>query len=506
MGIVNAWNALWEPNPRAIKPRRKREYAGAEVSRLTSGWVTSTNSADSDIKGSLKKLRNRSRQLVRDQDYCKNAVRVIVENVAGTGPRLQAQVRMARGGRLNERLNQQIESAFKRWGYAENCDVAGKLCYSDLIRNAVAAWVESGEVFIRIVRGQKFGDSSVPFALQLLEADMIDEDYEGKAERKGWHWKMGVLQDEWGKPKKYALLTRHPGDTLFVNQPTDGKKHIFIDAKDIIHLAKFERPGQTRGVPWMASAIQRMHHLEGYEQAEIVRARASSALMAWIQTPEGDLEGDDVVDDERVFDMQPGAIKYLGSGESVHVPDLNAPDGQFEPFLRAMLRALSASLGISYSTLSRDSSQSNYSSSRLDVLQDQESFKALQAQLREIVLFRVYKEWLEIAVLSGALQLPNYQTEPERYQQARFMFKSAGWVDPFKECQSNKLAVESGFKLQSQVLAEQGIDYEEFLVARKNEIDLAKQLGLDFSDKPNTSPETASKVDTTTNQKEDDET
>ena len=95
MGIVNAWNALWEPNPRAIKPRKKREYAGAEVSRLTSGWVTSTNSADSDIKGSLKKLRNRSRQLVRDQDYCKNAVRVIVENVAGTGPRLQAQVRMA---------------------------------------------------------------------------------------------------------------------------------------------------------------------------------------------------------------------------------------------------------------------------------------------------------------------------------------------------------------------------------------------------------------------------
>ena len=86
------------------------------------------------------------------------------------------------------------------------------------------------------------------------------------------------------------------------------------------------------------------------------------------------------------------------------------------------------------------------------------------------------------------------------------MFKSAGWVDPFKECQSNKLAVESGFKLQSQVLAEQGIDYEEFLVARKNEIDLAKQLGLDFSDKPNTSPETTSKVETTTDSQEDDET
>ena len=50
------------------------------------------------------------------------------------------------------------------------------------------------------------------------------------------------------------------------------------------------------------------------------------------------------------------------------------------------------------------------------------------------------------------------------------------------------------------------MDLEEFLIARKNEIDMARQLGLDFSGKPNTSPETASKVDTTTNQQEDEQT
>ena len=171
---------------------------------------------------------------------------------------------------------------------------------------------------------------------------MIDEDYEGKAERKGWHWKMGILQDEWGKAKKYALLTRHPGDTLFVNQPVAEDRHIFVEAKDVIMLAKFERPGQTRGVPWMASAIQRMHHLEGYESAELVRARASSALMAWVQSPEGELSGDDVESDDRVYDMSPGAIRYLAPGESVHVPNLDAPDGQFEPYLSAMHRAVAA--------------------------------------------------------------------------------------------------------------------------------------------------------------------
>ena len=507
MGIVNAWNALWEPNPRAIKPRRKREYAGAEVSRLTSGWVTSTNSADSDIKGSLKKLRNRSRQLTRDVDYCKNAIRAITDNVVGTGVRLQAQVRQQRGGKLNQRVNDQIERAWADWGKADSCDVAGKLCWNDLCRAAVSNWAESGEVFIRIIRGQKFGNSSVPFALQLLEADMIDEDYEGKAERKGWQWKMGVLLDDWGRPQKYALLTRHPGDTFFVNQPTDGKKHIFINAKDIIHLCKFDRPGQTRGVPWMASAIQRMHHLEGYEQSEIISKRVSSAQMAWIQSPEGELEGSDVEDGERVFDLSPGKVAYLAPGESVHVPNLDTSSGQFEPFLAAMLRALAAGIGCSYETISRDYSKTNYSSSRLSLLQDQEAFKALQYQLRESFLDIVYKEWLEVAVLSGALQLSNYQTETSRYHMARWMFRGYGWVDPMKETQAAQLAVKAGFKTQSQVLSEMsGIDLEEFLIARKNEISMAESFGLSFDNQVNTSPETASKVETTTNQQEDDET
>ena len=36
---------------------------------------------------------------------------------------------------------------------------------------------ESGEVFIRMVR-QKFGRSKVNFALEVLEADQLDEDYQ----------------------------------------------------------------------------------------------------------------------------------------------------------------------------------------------------------------------------------------------------------------------------------------------------------------------------------------
>ena len=57
---------------------------------------------------------------------------------------------------------------------------------------------------------------------------------------------------------------------------------------------------------------------------------------------------------------------------------------------------------------------------------------------------------------------------------------SWGYVDPSKEIASYKEAIKAGLKTQSQVIAEQGGDIHELMAARKNEIDLAEQLGLNF--------------------------
>jgi lambda family phage portal protein len=487
MGIQSAWRELWKSNPSVIQKKSsviRRSYAGANINRLTSNWVTNATSVDSELKGSLKKLRNRSRQLIRDVDYARNAIRCIVDNTTGTGVRLQLQVRKQRGGKLDQKINQQIEYAWHQWGRKDSCHTAGKLSWDDITRTAVSSMVEGGECLIRIVRGEKFGRSNIPFALEVLESDMLDEDYDGKSSKKGWEWRMGVEVDKWGRPQNYAFFTRHPGDTSFTTLPANKKRHIIVSAKDVIHLYKVERPGQTRGVPWLASAIERLHHLQGYEQAELVRARASSALMAWIQSPEGELSGDDVEDEERVYDMSPGSIRYLAKGESVHVPNLDAPDGQFEPFIRAMLRALASGVGCSYEAISRDYSQTNYSSSRLSLLQDQQAFKAIQAQLKDNLLQIIFDEWLEVAVLGGTVDLPNYQFDPDRYRQVRWLFPGWQWVDPIKEVQSAQMAVRSGFKTQAQVVAEMGGDLEELLTARKNEIEMAEQLGLKFDTEP----------------------
>jgi lambda family phage portal protein len=453
-----------------IKQRRpRRMYEGAMVSRLTSDWVAGGNSADAEINGSLSRLRNRARQLVRDSDYARQAKRAVVSNVIGTGIRMQAQVPMQRGGRLDDGLNSAIEMAWRQWGYKEYCDVAGRLCFAEIERMAIGAMCESGEVFIRLIR-QPFGGSQVPFALQIIESDQLDETYTGASTVGGNEWRMGVEVDKWGRPVQYAFLQKHPGDGPFSGTP--GKRHLMLPASEVLHLAILERPGQTRGVTWFASAIKRMHHLSGYEEAEVVRARASSALMGFITSPEGELDpGGEVYDGERVSTFEPGVFKYLQPGESVSVPSLDAPDGQFEPFLRAMLRAVAAGIGCSYESVSRDFSQTNYSSSRLALLEEREHWKTLQDYMIKNFHQPVYAAWLEMAVMSGALNLPLYEVEPERFRRVKWVPRAWGWVDPQKEVAAYKEAIRCGFKTLAQVVGEQGGDLDEYLVARKAELE-----------------------------------
>ena len=467
----------------AAKPRRRRMYEGARISRLNGDWVTSSTSADTEINGSLIMLRNRSRQLVRDNDYARQAIRLIKNNVVGTGIRLQAQVPVSRpgpGGRLNTQLNDRIEEAWANWGRANRCHTGGRMSWVDIQRMVIGAMAESGEVFVRLVR-QPFGDSQVPLALEVIEADLCDETYDMRP-MQGREWRLGVEVDEWGRPTRYAFRTRHPGD-LRHNGSTQVR---MVDASEIIHLACLERPGQTRGVPWLASTIKRLHHLAGYEEAEVVRARASSSLMGFITSPEGELVGDEVVDGERVSNFEPGVFRYLAPGESVTVPQLNAPDGQFQPFLQAMLQGMSAGIGISYAPLSQDYSQSNYSSSRLSLIDDRENWKVLQNYLIEQLCRPVYEAWLDAAVANGLLPMPGYEVTQDRYRKARWMARGWSWVDPMKEVEAYREAVRSGFTTLSQVVAETGGDIDELMLQRQAEVQQAQQLGLIFDSDPST--------------------
>lgn len=482
--VLAKWNRESAPSvlkQRAARIAQQRAYAGAQVGRLTSDWSALNTSADSEILTSLRLLRARSRELVRDNAHAKNAVRIVQNNVVGTGIGMQAQVVNARN-KLQDNINDQIETAWGRWCEADTCHTAGRMSLPEIMRLVMGQMVEAGEVLLRKIK-QPFGAGRTPFALEVIEADRLMDSFQTARAPNGNTIRMGVEMDAWGRPTAYWLHPTHPGDYSFSTFVPS--KFLRVPADEIIHLYIVDRWPQTRGVPWFHAVLKRMHDMAGYSEAEIVAARASANIVGFITTP--DLQpGDDTVSGQRVVDAEPGTFKQLLPGEAFTGFNPSRPNAALEPFMRYMLREMAAGVGTSYESLSRDYSQSNYSSSRLALLDDRDLWRVLQGWLIATAMHTIYREWLDAAVLCGELKFQDYYTNRDKYQAVRFKPRGWNWIDPVKEVKAFQAAVRCGFMTVSDVIAQTGggVDAEDVFKSRRQELDMMADLDLAFDTDP----------------------
>jgi lambda family phage portal protein len=265
--ILQQWRKAHGPEQRRLAPpaASKRGYAGAQWGRTVADWVAQSTSADSELFTSLRTLRNRSRQLVRDNEYAGNAVeRIIPNNVVGQGIKFQAQVMQRRGNKLDEKVNDAIEKAWVRWQRPEFCHTAGRLAFPDIERMVIRQAAESGEILVRMIK-RSFGGSKVPFALEIIEADQLVDNFSGRT-TEGREIRMGVEVDDWQRPVAYWLYPRHPGDfTIASTAPSNTWQR--VPAEEVLHIGLFDRPMQTRCVPWLHNVLVKLRHMGGYEEA-----------------------------------------------------------------------------------------------------------------------------------------------------------------------------------------------------------------------------------------------
>ena len=295
---------------------------------------------------------------------------------------------------------------------------------------------------------------------------------------------MGVELDEWSAPVAYHFLNYHPGDYQFSYAQIAKKRRTRIPANEIIHLYSVDRPGQTRGVTAFASAIMRLNNLRGYEEAEIIAARSSAAMMGFVRTPDQELFEDGTYQEESVLDFSPGSIRRLAPGEEMQFFSPQRPDDAFTPFVAQMLRAVAAGVGCSYTQVSSDFSQSNYSSSRLELIETRAHYRTLQQYVIDKLCQPIYERWIEMAVMSGVLQMPAFDMDPDRYYEAKWIAPAAQFVDPQKEAEAYKSMVRSGIMTLSQVVALHGGDFEETMRQRAHELATMDDLGIVLDSDP----------------------
>jgi lambda family phage portal protein len=465
-----------------------RQYASSRSSRLTADWRATNSSADSELVSSLTQLRGRCRQLIRDASFAKRAKTIVVNNVIGSGIGMQAQVETTRG-QLNKRTNEEIEYAWCEWSRAINCHTGGRLEFKFFERAAMGQVFEAGEVFIR-KHPRSFGNSKIPFALELIEAERIADEIASPLVRPvpGNHIRMGIEVDQFYKPVAYYIRRRHPSEVRWTGTSIDEVER--VPAEEIIHLALIDRWPQTRGEPWLHAAARRLNDMEGYSEAEVVKARAQASISGWIKTP-NDAGAFAVEQEDGTFEeeTEPGVWKRLLPGEDAVNPPTTSPNSVYEPFVRALLREVAAGIGVSFESLSKDYSQSNYSSSRLALIDDRDMWRVFQSWF--ITEFRqaIHREWMYVAVLSGQLKTIDaiaYALDRDKYEAVRYKPRGWTWVDPTKEVQAYIDAIKAGMTTLSDVIAATGggRDAEDIFDERKRELELAKENGLVFETSP----------------------
>lgn len=477
-----------------------RSYTAAMMNRLNQSWRAPISSADTETVFALRTLRARSRELARNNDYAKKFLAMCVTNIVGPrGIILQNRAKNPDGSQ-DRRANEIIEAAWDEFGKKGVCTVDGRLSLTEAQNLFISTVARDGEILVRKVRGF---DNKFRFALQFIEGDYLDETYNAAQAGKN-EVRMGVEFDSWGKPVAYYLRKAHPGDYAF-SRVGSAYEYERIPAEDIIHAFIQERPRQSRGIPWMHSAMARLNMVGEYEDAELVAARVGASKMGFFTKSESNpinYIGDDK--DEKgniITEAEPGTFEQLPPGYDFKAFDPDHPVTNYGMFIKCVLRGVSSGLGVSYNSLASDLEGVNYSSLRDGKIEERDNWRILQSWMAGAFCTEIFGEWLRMALLTGNVKLP--QEKYDKFNAPKWQPRGWQWVDPQKDQDASVTAINQGLKTRTAVLAEQGEDFEDTLDQLAAEQKLITEKGVDIGQKP--APAAAASAPAKTNGGNDDE-
>jgi len=465
-------------------------YSGGKTKRTTADWLPGGGSADADILFDLEKLRDRSRDLVRNNAHAHGIVATFESNVIGTGIKPQSTIQ---GDRLGidddgaESMRRLAETVFERW--VPEAEATGRLDFVELQTVAFRQMLENGDAFLlrRMIDEPKTRRFS--FAWELVEADRVDTP--NGVEVSG-NVRSGIELSENGTPIAYHIRRTHPGDypvsgTMRTNRDAEFVRVPAYDddgRPNVIHLYKADRPGQTRGVPLLAPILPLFRHLNGYVEGKVMAARITSAICLWIETPDAvnaaatRASGTDPTGKAKEG-IQPGKINYLSPGQKINAFNPSVPATDFEMFVNSIVRMMSSSVGLSYELTSKDYSKTNYSSARASLQQSYRMFRSLQSWISRRLCDPSWRLVMEEAILRGMFPAgPDFARRFDDLAAVRWISPGWEWIDPLKEAQASKIAVEYGFSSTVDENVSRGKDIDATLEEEARVAAKRRELGL----------------------------
>jgi lambda family phage portal protein len=406
----------------------------------------------------------RARWIVRNNGYAKAALRSWSAATVGAGIKPSSLVE-------DETLRETIQQAWTAW--TDQSDAEDVTDFYGLTRRISREAFLAGECFVRFrVRPPQAG--LVPLHLQLLPSEQLPAHRltvipEGQ-ENAGGHIRLGIEFDREERERRiaYWFLTANPTDqTMSFTDLYQLGRLMRVPADEVLHVFDPVEAGQLRGLTGYAAAMVKLFQLDAYDDSELERQKQQSRYATFIESPEMlDDQGNPLEprpdDDPAVYG--PGASVQLYPGEKVTFANPAGPPNGYEPFQFRTLLQICAAIGVPYAELSGDLTRTSYASSRAGLLAFRTEVEAFQhAVLVYQFLRKVWVRWMDAAVLAGAingLSATRYNAQRALYQRYQAITPRAPWVDPLKDRQAVKLAVDSHLIAPQDAIEAEGLDME----------------------------------------------
>lgn len=462
-------------------------------------WNPSGRSADADISSNKYLMDARIRDNVRNDAFSASGAEIHKDNVVGDMFFVNAKPKFKILGMDEvwaEEFQEEAEELFTLWAESPNnwVDAQRINTLTSLTRLAVGMHSIAGEV---LATGEYILGGGRPMSTAIL---MIDPNRLSTPpyKRDGPGMKMGVEKDIYGAPIAYHIRVAHPGDFAMGgytwNRVPVRKRW---GRQQVIHLFEQNRPDQSRGVARMVAALKEAKITKKFRDIVLQNAVVNATFAATI---ESDLPSEVIFNALGGGQFDANAVQravagfaggymgvmeeYITASDSLHLDGVKIPHLipgsklQMRPaasggplgqdFEKSLLRYIAACLGVSYEQLSKDYSETNYSSARAAMNETNKAMKVIKRLIADRFASHIYMLWMEEAFAKGMItslsrKSPNFWEglNREAYCNCQWIGASMGQIDELKETQAAVLRLKYNITTHEQEIARQGGDYRQ---------------------------------------------
>lgn len=450
--------------------------AGSQAPRL-SKWITSNRGPNESLTGSLDLIRQRSRDTVRRNGLADGAVEKLVDNLIGTGIVPQFRTK-------SPDLNNTLTELWLRW--TDEADTFGDYDFYGLQALATRSMLEAGEVFTRL-RPRRPGDTrTVPFQLQILESEFCPVD-KNEAITANSIILSGVELDALDHKVAYWMYRQHPHD--YNLRALGIGETVRVPASEVAHLKMVRRPGMVRGEPWLTRALVKLHDLDKYDDAQLVKQQVSAMFVAFMSpNAEGVLnyrdDAETTDDGVELSSLEPGTAQVLPPGATMNFANPPQIGDAYEAFSKQQHRYIASALGVLYEQLTGDYASGNDRTWRAAFNDFKRKMRRFQ---HHMIVFQwcrpIMRRWVELGIIAGKITLPNGITSDDVCA-VDWVPQAFDYINPVQDIQAQREEIRAGLASRRQKINERGDDIEQIDADNASDIERTDDLGIIYDTNP----------------------